>query len=387
MNKYLTFDDVLIKPNYCGFESRKNVNTGVDLNEDEHLSIPFISSPMDTISGPEMVFTMFELGGFGILHRFCTIEENVELYKETLGLLIDKYGSAPDHWLNKLKQRIGVSVGVNEGLDRAIALYNEGARIFCVDVAHGHSKACGNMVKALKEAFNDITVIAGSVCTAMGGDYLIGCGADIIRVGVGCGSACSTRIKTGIGVPQLSAIMECSKLSKPIIADGGIRTPGDAVKALAAGASFVMLGGMLAATWETPGEVNYISNTGYNAIHFLNDAENVIADSLSKRHIKIGTNSSSYFAHKQYRGMASKEAFEDTYGELPEWKTAEGVAVTLKVKGSVKQVIHDLVGGLRSGLTYCGSEDIKQLQSRAEFIQVTNAGIAESHPHILKENQ
>lgn len=334
MRRALSFDDVLLAPNYCGFESRKDVSTNINLGN-IHLHIPIISANMSTITESMMASTMHSLGGLGILHRYMGIEENVNEFL------------CVAHSCDNNK--VGVSVGVNEDLNRVEALYHVGARIFCVDVAHGHSKLVNRMIRSMKEAYRDIIVIAGNVCTLAGADYLAGCGADIIKVGVGPGSVCTTRIKTGHGIPQLTAIMDCARCSKPIIADGGIKSPGDVVKALAAGAKAVMIGGMFAGCTETPGDIK--PDIGYGE-------------------------------YKIYQGMASKEAYEDFFGEMPNWKTSEGVARHVGYKGPVANVINDIIGGLRSGLTYCGAKNIEELQRKAEFIEITQSGYKESTAHF-----
>ena len=335
MNEYLTFDDVLISPNYSGLASRKLSDIRFNY-KDLYLDTPIISAPMDTISGVEMCIKMAQLGGLGILHRFWSIEDNVKAYVQIHHNLFD-FG----RFCN-----VGVAVGSSEReWERVTQLYQHGARIFCVDVAHGHSKTCGDMVKNIKELNTNNFVIAGSVATGAGADYLVGCGADLIRVGIGGGSVCLTRQKTGIGVPQLGAIMECARASKkPIIADGGIRTAGDACKAIAAGASLVMLGGMLAGTDETPGQ-------------------------------EVGDT-------KIFRGMASKEVNEEYYGEMPLWKTAEGVQTHVKKRGPVSSVINDIVGGLKSSLSYVGVNNIEDYQKRATFIKVSSNTVLENGAHI-----
>lgn len=345
MNKALSFDDILLRPSYCQFDSRKDVDTSVTIGN-LRLRVPILSSNMDSITGSVMARKMAQLGGLGILHRFCTISDNVKMFEEAL------YGTYPTPAIPNVDDlcHIGVSVGVNEGTERSLALYKAGARIFCVDVAHGHSKLCGDMVKELRKqhgTWDGMTIIAGNVCTLQGANYLAECGADIIKVGIGPGSVCSTRIKTGFGVPQVTAIQDCSRCSKPIIADGGIRTPSDVVKSLALGSKMVMLGGMLAGTNESNGH-KHQTNEGLMC---------------------------------SYRGMASREAFEDFFGAMPDWKTAEGVAVEVKCKGPVEDVIKDIVGGLRSGLTYCGAANLDELRAKAEFVQITEAGRHESTAH------
>lgn len=335
IHKGYTFDDVLLVPRYNDIVSRKDVDISVRLGG-LMLSIPVLSANMDTITGSKMAETMGRLGGIGVLHRFCTIEQNVTLYGTPA---------------SRTHEAI-VSLGINEDLDRFAALYEIGARYFCVDVAHGHTKAVGKFIKRLKQVRRDIYVIGGNVATHAGADYLASCGADAIKVGIGPGSACTTRIKTGCGVPQLTAIMDCAKVDRLIIADGGIKTAGDACKALAAGAHLVMLGGMLAGTDETPGDV------------------------MIKKSI--------FFSEEKYkifRGMASKEAQQDFMGSMSEWKAAEGIEIKVKAKGPVQDVILDIAGGIRSCLTYCGSKNILALHRNAEFIEVTANGVRENAAH------
>jgi IMP dehydrogenase len=305
----LTFDDVLLVPGYNGIKSRQLVTTDAKLGG-KTFSIPVMSSNMDTITDVAMANYMIDAGGLGIMHRFMSIDTNVKRFKEV-----------------KDVKRVGFSLGLGmQEIERAEALIAIGAEICCVDVAHGHSKEVNRTIRTLREKFKDnLMIIAGNVATYAGADYLAAAGADAVKVGIGSGSVCTTRIKTGYGVPQLTAIQDCRKVDRHIIADGGIRTPGDAVKALAAGADFIMLGGMLAGTDETPGEV----------------IEKVGDDGKMQR-------------YKRFRGMASQEAQEDFMGQMSEWKTAEGVALEVKCRGPAAAVVRDLIGGLRSGMTYCG---------------------------------
>jgi IMP dehydrogenase len=334
----LTFDDVLLVPGYNGIKSRQNVTTAVSLGE-QTFTIPLISSNMDTITGVEMANAFSSLGGMAILHRFCDIETNVSMFKALIH---------PD--------KVAISIGVGkEGLDRANALISAGAHILCVDVAHGHSKEVNRTVRLLRDAYrNNILVIAGNVATYAGADYLAAAGADVIKVGIGSGSVCTTRIKTGFGVPQLSAIQDCRKVDRILIADGGVRYSADAVKALAAGADFVMLGGLLAGTDETPGE---------------------IIEKKSAQGTKVRV--------KRFRGMASKEAQDDFMGGMSEWKTAEGISIEVPARGPVKDILQDLMGGIRSGMTYCGAATIKDLQRKAQFMEITPAVRVEGTPHAL----
>lgn len=308
--KGLDFDDVLLVPNYSHFESRKDVSTKARLGPFE-FAIPIISANMDTITGIEMAEAISLLGGLPILHRFMDVDANRKAYQEAA----------------RAGGTVGVSVGVagNEQ-ERFDVLYSAGARVFCVDVAHAHNKLVGKMIKVMR-THEDVFIIAGNVATYAGADYLASVGADAVKVGIGAGSVCTTRDKTGFGVPQLSAIMDCARVDIPIIADGGLRKAADVVKALAAGASMVMLGGMLAGTNEALG----------------------------------GTT---------YRGMASTEAQEDYFGSVADWKTAEGITIKVPRRGAVSCVVKDVVGGLRSALTYAGAKSIADLRRKATFIEV-----------------
>lgn len=338
MMQGLTYDDVLLEPGYNGIKSRQHVTTSVALSQ-WNFEIPICSSNMDTVTGHEMANLLADVGGLGILHRFMTIEENVEEFRKI-----------------RNKSRVGFSIGISPAeMGRAEALIAEGASICCVDVAHGHSKEVNRTVRDLREKYKqNLLIIAGNVATYAGADYLAAAGADVIKVGIGSGSVCTTRIKTGYGVPQLTAIINCSKVDRHLIADGGIRCPADAVKALAAGADMVMLGGMLAGTEETPGKT--IEKPGPDG---------------------------KPLCFKQFRGMASKEAQEDFMGQMPEWKTAEGVSVEVKYKGSAREVIKDIMGGIRSGLTYSGATTIQALQRKANFVVITPAGWIEGTPHAI----
>lgn len=329
----ITYDDVLLIPAYNHHESRRVVETKVtDRLGKLSLELPVMSSNMDTITESGMANFMTSKGGIGVLHRFLTIEQNIAEFKKCSG-------------------KVFVSVGCNENeLARAEALRDAGAEYFCIDVAHAHAKYVGKTLKRLRQLVADRCIMAGNVATYAGADYLASCGADIIKAGIGGGSVCSTRIKTGFGVPMLSCIQDCARSDRSIVADGGLRTAGDIVKALAFGADFVMIGGMLAGTAPTPGEA-------------------VTKDDGSRV--------------KRYRGMASQEAQEAFLGQMHEWKTAEGVATEVPYREDQDIIIADIVGGLRSGLTYAGADTVSELQRKLNYVTVTTAGRIESLPHKL----
>jgi IMP dehydrogenase len=332
MNKRaITFDDVLLVPSYNHYESRRLVDISMtDRTGKLHVELPVMTSNMDTITESAMANFIGDKGGIGVLHRFMSIERNLEEFKACRHPAFVSLGCTP------------------KDLERAQALRDAGASFFCVDVAHGHAKYVGKTLKQLREILPNACLMAGNVATYAGADYLANCGADIIKVGIGGGSVCSTRIKTGFGIPMLTSLQECARVDRSLIADGGIRAPGDIVKALAFGADFVMIGGMLSGTRPTPGPV-------------------LTRPDGSRM--------------KEYRGMASREAQEDFMGGMSEWKTAEGVSTHVPFREDEDAIIADIIGGLRSGLTYGGAATIKELQRKLDFMEVSQAGRIESLPH------
>ena len=329
------FDDVLLKPQYSDIKSRSEVDIGNDLGG-QHYYLPIISSPMDTVTEESMCMAMASRGGLGVIHRYNTIDDQQRMIE---GLY------------NQISN-VAVAIGVSDDFKkRASACVTSGASTLCIDVAHGHHALVEEAIKTLKDKYGEnVHVMAGNVATLEAFNDLADWGADSIRVGVGGGSICSTRIQTGHGVPTLQSVLDCAKTDRNalLIADGGFKTSGDVVKALAAGADFVMLGSMLAATDESPGET-YISADG-------------------KR-------------YKVYRGMASKEAQMDWRGKTA---SLEGVSTTVPYKGSVELVLAELEQGIRSGFSYTGARTLAELQTKAEFIKQTSAGQAESSTHILR---
>jgi IMP dehydrogenase len=300
-----------------------------------NIDIPIVSSNMDTITEDAMAIALFNLGGLGILHRFMTTEEQVAM-------------------VTKVKQagakNISASIGVGEeSKSRARALLAAGVNVITIDIAHGHSVQMIETMKWLKDSHPDVEIIAGNLAMPDAARDLIEAGADAIKVGIGPGSMCTTRIITGCGVPQLTAIALCAEVAAsydvPVIADGGIRTSGDIVKAFAAGASTVMLGSMLAGTLETPGEVRQ--------------------------------------GKKQYRGMASKSAQVSWRGGVPEGMAAEGESTMVGIKGHVKDVILEIAGGIRSGMSYINATSITEIKDKAQFMEMSSNGISESRAHGL----
>lgn len=340
----LTFDDVLLVPQKSHNDPTQ-VTTNTFLTKKIRLEIPIISASMDTVTESNMATTMGQLGGLGIIHRNMTIQRQQAEVKKVKS--------------KKVLCGAAISVG-SSAIERAKALARAKVDLIVIDVAHGHFFKVAQTLKALKKIFGKkVVLVGGNVATAQATSDLIKAGADIVKVGVGPGSICTTRIVAGIGVPQFTAVSDAVKAAKksktPIIADGGIKSSGDIVKALAAGASAVMLGSLLAGTDQTPGE------------KIKKDGQWV----------------------KKYRGMGSIEAMvkgsKDRYMQSKKAQKeliAEGVVAHVDYKGSTVDVIAQLVGGLKQGLGYCGAKNISELHTNAEFIQITSAGLKESHPHI-----
>ena len=335
MRQALSFDDVLLVPNFSEVGTRRDIKIKQKLRAVGEFSLPIISSPMDTVTGEPMAIAMGQEGGIGVVHRYNTIEEQAKTVMN----------------ITSAGQNVGAAIGVGEDcVERALALARSGASFLCIDVAHGHHSNVRYALETLRNTIGyEMHIMAGNVAPLQAFNDLADWGADSIRVGIGGGSICSTRIQTGHGMPTLQSIMDCAQTDRgaTLIADGGIRTSGDIVKALAAGADFVMLGSLLAGTDETPGTV---MNT------------------------KDGR-------RKIYRGMASKEA---------QWKwrnrvsSVEGISHTVPLKGPVKDVLEELQIGIRSGISYSGANCVATLQSKARFIQQTTSGQVESSTHIRR---
>ena len=321
----VTYDDMLLVPQYSDIESRSEVDITNYLGHRE-FTLPIIASPMDTVSEAEMAITMIKTGGLGVLHRYNSISD-----QQAMAVEVDKA-------TNLVEKKLAAAIGVTgDYLERAEALIAVGVDILCVDVAHGHHSLMKKALTTLRQEYgNNIYIMAGNVCTLEGINDLADWGANAVRCNIGGGSICSTRIVTGHGLPGLQTIFDCAKTDRDvaIIADGGIKTSGDIVKALAAGADFVMCGSLLAGTTESPGRV-----------------------------ISLPDNS----RVKEYRGMASKDAQMNWRNKS---STPEGVASYIPFKGSAIDILKDLDGGIRSGLSYTGARQ-------------TSAGLIESGTHIL----
>ena len=465
----LTFDDVLLVPKYSDITSRSQTDLRTKLSKNISLNIPLISANMDTVTESAMAIALAQEGGIGIIHRFLTVEEEVEevlKVKRSASVMIENpYMISPDqsardamaymrekgvsgllvvkdsklagilthrdvifegesnklvkdimtkdvitakpginlseakellreHRIEKLplvdtngqvkglvtskdithnenypnaskdkkgRPLVGAAVGVKgDFMERTEALLEADADAIVVDIAHGHSENAISTIRNIKKAFPNCELIAGNVATAKGAEDLIKAGVDAVKVGVGSGSICITRVITGSGVPQLTAVYDCAQIGKkydvPIISDGGTRTSGDLTKALAAGASTVMVGSLFGGTDESPG--SFVMKNG-------------------KRY-KIYRGMASFYAAL---GRKSKETGTVAINDDLNDYVAEGVEAMVPYKGTVADIIKQLAGGVRSGLSYCGAHTIPQMQQNAEFIKMSRAGFAESQPH------
>jgi IMP dehydrogenase len=465
----LTFDDVLLVPKYSNITTRSQTDLRTKLSKNISLNIPIVSANMDTVTESAMAIALAQEGGIGIIHRFLTVEEEVEevlKVKRSASVMIENpYTISPDqstkdainymhekgvsgllvvkdsklegilthrdvmfesesnksvrdimtkdvitakpginlieakellrqHRIEKLplvddkgqvrglvtskdithnenypnaskdkkgRPLVGAAVGVKgDFMERTEALLEADADAIVVDIAHGHSENAITTIKNIKKAFPSCELIAGNVATAHGAEDLIKAGVDAVKVGVGSGSICITRVITGSGVPQLTAVYDCAQIGKkydiPIISDGGTRTSGDLTKALAAGASTVMVGSLFGGTDESPG--SFVMKNG-------------------KRY-KIYRGMASFYAAL---GRKSKETGNVAINDDLNDYVAEGVEAMVPYRGTVTDTIKQLAGGVRSGLSYCGAHTIPQMQQNAEFIKMSRAGFAESQPH------
>jgi len=473
----LTFDDVLLVPKKTGVHSRKEVHTNTRLSRHIELKTPIVSAPMDTVTEHAMAITMARAGGIGIVHRFMSIEHQVEevlkvkrsesilidqpysltgneklkdarrlmTQRGVSGLLIlnergqlngiltardilferdlekkvsemmtpikDMVTAPPNTTLreaerilhkNKLEKlplidksrklrglitsrdilnleqypntskdkkgrlMVGAAIGVkSDYMDRAKALHQAGADILVLDIAHAHSDITLEVIRGVKKSIPKAELMAGNVATKEGTSDLIKAGADAVKIGIGSGSICITRIVTGAGVPQLSAIMECAKVADaanvPVVADGGIRNSGDITKAIAAGASTVMVGGLLAGTEESPG----------------------ITVMREGRKYKLVRGMASVAASYDRTARESEQLENDDAAGLLDY-VPEGVEAFVPFKGTASELVNQLVGGLRSGLSYCGATEISQLRCKGEFVRISPAGLKESYPHDVE---
>lgn len=361
--KGLTFDDVLLIP----AESHvlpNEVDLSTKLADNIKLNIPLISAGMDTVTEGAMAIAMALQGGLGVVHKNMSIQAQAGEVANVKSVVVPSNATkAAVDDQNRLLCAAAVGV-TSDTFERAEALLEAGADAIVIDTAHGHSAGVLRKIKEFREHFPKQTLIAGNVATGDATRALFDAGVDVVKVGIGPGSICTTRIIAGVGVPQITAIYDAASAAreyhKPIIADGGIKYSGDVVKALAAGGNAVMLGSMLSGTTEAPGDIFEENGKKF----------------------------------KRYRGMGSVGAMAQAHGSSDRYfqggvneankLVPEGVEARVEYKGDVSDVVFQIDGGLRSGMGYCGAANIPELIEKAQFVQITNAGLRESHPHDVQ---
>lgn len=359
----LTFDDVLLLPAYSDF-SRKDINLSTQLTKRIKISMPLVSAPMDTVTESKLAIALAELGGIGIIHRNLTIGNQIKEVME----------------IKEKKLLAGAAIGSSKGFEERVeALIKANIDVIVIDSAHGFSKGVIETTKYIKDKFPKTEVIAGSIATYDGAKALIDAGVDGLRVGMGPGSICTTRIISGMGVPQVTAILEVSKAAKkmgvPVIADGGIKYSGDMVKAIVAGASTVMMGSFFAACVESPGKIVKLKPQQIPAI-FRSILNNKFKNYPFKAYRAMG----SINAMKEGARIKSEDEFHGkSYKDRV--MVAEGVESLIPLRGTIREIVDQTIGGIKSGMYYVGAKNIPELQTKAKFIQITQASLLESHPH------
>ena len=345
----LTFDDVLLLPKYSNVLPSET-DISINLTKKIQLKVPFLSSAMDTVTESKMAIAMADAGAIGVIHRNMSIKRQS---KEIINV-------------KKKKLIVGAAVGTSEeDLLRARTLFDSGCDLIVIDTAHGHSEKVLRTLSKIKKLNKTVPICVGNIATGEAAKKLYNSGADIIKVGIGPGSICTTRMVAGIGVPQISAIMDVKRSLKnksiKIISDGGIKFSGDIAKALAAGADAIMMGSIFAGTNESPGKKFKIKDKFY----------------------------------KQYRGMGSIGAmssgsanryFQKNFKDKSKF-VPEGVEGRVEYKGNVSKIIYQLKGGLRSSMGYIGAKNLSQITKNAKFIKITKAGFYESMVHSVEMTQ
>lgn len=363
----LTFDDVLLLPGYSDFQ-RSEINLTTNLTKKIKLTLPFVSSPMDTVTESKLAIELAKLGGIGIIHRNLSIEDQALEVKK----------------VKNHKLLVGAAIGAKRGFEERVkALAKANVDAVVIDSAHGFSKPVIEAISFIKKNYPRLQVIAGNIATYEGAKALIKAGADGLRVGIGPGAICTLRVISGTGVPQITAIKEVYRAAKktgvPVIADGGIKYSGDMVKALACGASTVMMGSFFASAMEAPGKTIVLKK-----------------EQVPHRFQSIFNGNLRNFTFKEYRGMGSVGAMkkgakvkaeDEFHGNDYSYKTrtliAEGVEGLVPVKGKVSELLEQAIGGIRSGMFYTGARNIKELWEKSKFIRITQASLTENHPHSI----
>ena len=338
-----TFDDVTLVPQYSSVLPSEAV-TASKLSDNLNLQIPLMSSAMDTVTESKMAIAISKSGGIGIVHRNLSIEEQVKEVKK----------------VKKNNCLVGAAIGVSpRDLERAEELFRVNTDLIVIDTAHGHTQKVLNMIKKIKKKLKNRTLCVGNIATGKAAKFLADSGVDIVKVGIGPGSICTTRLVAGIGVPQLSAVLDVKKALKnyktKIVSDGGIKFSGDLAKAIAAGADAVMIGSLFSGTIESPGKIVKYKGKLYKKFRGMGSVGAMAVGSADRYYQKKFKNVSKY--------------------------VPEGVEGMVKFKGTVKKTIHNLVGGLKSSMGYLGAKTIKDLQKKGEFVKITKAGFYESMVH------
>ena len=395
MKKYLTYDDVNIVPKYSEIKSRDDVDLSTRFTKNTTLSIPIVSSPMDTVTEYKMAKEMLDMGGVGVIHRFQSIENQSQQMKRVWTAWdswyniggdkdrtdhtqvfedwykgVSSWNSSPtksdyedlhehlwfateakkdeEYWS---RRPLCAAVGATgDYLERAKELVLNGCNVLLIDVAHGHHKNVGDAIEKIKSEISNVEVIAGNVATGDGVRFIVEAGADAVRVGIGNGSLCETRIRTGVGLPQVTALIDVCSIADdwdiPVIADGGIRNVGDVVKGLGCGADSIMVGSLLSGTKESPGQIEKQGEWPNEKLF------------------------------KKYRGSASRDSKGND-------KNVEGNHKVIPYKGKVYRLLSDIKDGIRSGFSYVGANNLSEFHGKVEFVEVTSAGQIEARPHLL----
>lgn len=336
----LSFDDILLKPaDFTNIKSRSDVDTSVEVCGSK-LTIPVIASNMDSVYSPKLSQEIIKHGGMACTHRFCSIEENIEMFKSGMT-------DEGKPW---------VSIGVSDlEKERASALVHSGAEVVLIDLAHGAQQQCVDQYDWLRSKFSsNVKIVVGNFATKEQIRAFLHHSKsiqvpDLIKINVGSGSVCKTRVVTGVGLPSVETIIDCRQAGLPLMQDGGIKNSGDLCKALALGCDCAMVGNLFASCWES--------------------ATPVVGDPSSE-HVKM----------KRYRGSASASSYT-TQNKTSKFRAPEGVEITIPISGTVEQLMHKLDGGLRSSMTYLNARNIKEFKEHAEFVTITNNGLVESKPH------
>ena len=355
MDKALSYDDVLLVPSKSDFESRSEADISVRFGK-LRLTLPILSAPMDTVTEASMASFMYKYGGLGIIHRYNSINQQFAEVK----------------WVKEGNDRVAAAVGVNgDAKERADALVEAGVDMLVIDVAHGHSRVALDMISEIKNKYDDVLVTSGNVATSEGTRDSIYAGADIIRVGIGPGSSCTTRTVAGVGMPQFTAILNCVNIAGeiPILADGGIKCSGDIVKALAAGASSVIIGGMFASFFIAAGETyTKVVNEPSEVSNLFGTYQDGEETTLSKA-IQV----------KKFRGMASDSALSER--KRGKSYIIEGEEFEIPITYDYEEVMNKLRNGIFAGFSYIGARNIKELWQKAQFVEVSPAGYLEGLSH------